>query len=56
MLLLDTQAEFGPAAHRKYKASPSELAGRMLSGIAVGRARWPMQPQAALSLATKLAQ
>ena len=27
----------------------------MLSGIADGRARWPMQPQAALVLATKLA-
>lgn len=49
------EAEFGEAAHRRYKASPSELASKMLTGIADGRARWPMQPQTALALATKLA-
>lgn len=49
------EAEFGHASHRKYKASPSELAGKMLTGIADGRARWPMQPQTAIHIATKLA-
>ena len=49
------EAEFGDASHRKYKASPTEMAGRLLTGIADGRARWPMQPHAALDLATKLA-
>lgn len=50
------QAEFGEASHRRYKASPGEVAEHMLKGIIDGRTRWPMQPQTAITLAAKLAE
>lgn len=50
------EAEFGEASHRRYKASPGEVAEHMLKGIIDGRTRWPMQPQTAITLAAKLAE
>lgn len=56
------EAEFGAAAHRRYKTGPVQLSRKMLSGIANGIAanggaalRWPLHAQDALSLSARLA-
>lgn len=45
-------AEYGSAAHRRYKGALATLPLAVLSGVAVP---WPVQPHAALSLAARLA-
>jgi len=50
------EAEFGMAAHRKYKGAVSQLSEKMLAGIADGRGKWPMQPQLALDQMAELAR
>jgi len=49
------EAEFGKAAHRKYKGAVSQLSRSMLTGIAKGCVRWPLEGQQALALASRLA-
>ena len=56
---MHSEAEVGTAAHRRYKQAPVMLSQRMLSSMAGGRAAkplsWPLRPETALALATKLA-
>lgn len=54
------EAEYGAAAHRRYKGALARLPLAVLTGVADASssmvARWPMQPEAALGLATRLSQ
>lgn len=56
---MHSEAEVGTAAHRRYKQAPTMLSQRMLSSMASGRAakqlNWPLRPETALALASKLA-
>lgn len=59
------EAEFGAAAHRRYKTGPIQLSQKMLSGIAAGIAagrlggsavlRWPLYAQQALAHSARFA-
>lgn len=56
------EAEWGTAAHRRYKGAPLELSQTVFSGLASGLAstgnpklRWPLQPHIALTLAARIA-
>jgi len=46
------EAETGAASHRKYKGAVAQLSEKMITGATM---RWPLQPQEALALATRLA-
>ena len=50
------EAEFGYAAHRRYKGALVRLPAAVISGLAGAAGRWPLQPQEALGLAARIAQ
>jgi len=53
------EAEYGAAAHRRYKGALARLPMAVLTGVAGASspgARWPMQPETALGLAARLSQ